>query len=181
MPIEPPVEEQWPPSTPSPNEWQDLVTEAFRHYSDLAEEYECVPVVARELRRHISRQTRRPEYAAVLNEPKAKKLWESGQQHEGKGEMCCAYWVYERAARLVPAPSAHGARDRLAWMKQDPEVVASAETCKCIRECHKSYLLAERLIELRPRLAKERFAEIVDRAPDESEVHRLANQRLAEL
>ncbi len=180
-PIDAPPGEHWLPLEPPPSESQDTIAEAFRQYSDLADQYELVPVVARELRRHIARQRRRPEYAAALNEPEAKALWEAGQQHERKGEACCAYWVYESSARLVPAPSALKSRDRMAEMKRDPEVVSSAETCKCIRECHKIYLQAERLIELRPLIAKERFAAIVDRAPDDSEVYRLAKQRLASM
>jgi len=180
-PIDPLTGDYGPPAEPSPHNRQELVTESFRQYSELAELYEGVPEVARELRRHVSRQRRVPEYAVVLNEPQAKKLWELGQQHEAKGEACCAYWTYERAARLGPAPSALRAGTRIAEMKQGPEVVASAENCKCIRECHELYLRAEKLVELRPVLARERFAEIVRRAPEDSEVHRLAKKRLATL
>jgi hypothetical protein len=181
----PPVEslqaERPPRAEPSPQQWQNRVIEAFRQYSELIEQYENVPTVASELRRHVARQRRQPEYAAVLNEPKAKTLWELGQQHEKKGEPCCAYWMYDRSARLVPAPSALRARDRFAEMKRDAAVVAAAETCRCIRECHGAYLIAERLIALKPERAKERLAEIVQRAPEDSEVYRLAKARLAEL
>lgn len=179
--IDSPAGEPWLPPEPSLNDSQDTITEAFRQYEDLAEQYELVPVVSRELRRHVSRQRRRPEYAAALNEPEARSLWECGQQHEKKGEACCAYWMYEESARLAPAPSALRASDRFGEMKQDPKVVASAEICKCIRECHKIYLNAERLIAVKPLLARERFTDIVTRAPNDSEVYRLAKQRLAEL
>jgi hypothetical protein len=156
----------------------DLVTEAFRQYDQLARQYGGVPAASRELRGHVARQRRRPQYAAVLNEPEARALWEAAQQHEAKDERCCAYWVYRRAARLVPAPSAQLARDRLAELQQDPEVVASAEVCRKLRECHKIYTRAERLSELKPGRAQELYAEVVRRAPRDSEVYRLAQTRV---
>jgi hypothetical protein len=157
------------------------VEEAFLQYDKLARQYEGVPAIALELRRHVTRLRQQPEYAAVLDEPEARELWNSGQEHERTGEACCAFWAYESAARLEPAPSAVLASVRLAEMKRDPGTVAAAQTCRQIRECHHMYLRAERLIESRPTKAREMFAEILVNAPADSEVRRLATQRVAEL
>ena len=166
---------------PPQQNWQPSVEEAFLQYDKLARQYEEVPAIALELRRHVARLRQQPKYAAVLDEPEARELWNSGQNHEKTGEACCAFWAYESAARLEPAPSAILASARLAEMKRDPGTVAAAQTCRQIRECHHVYLRAERLIETRPSKARAMFAEILLNAPADSEVRRLARQRVAEL
>ena len=165
----------------SPQQWMDLVTEAFRQYEQLEEDYEDVPVVNREIRSHVAKQRRRPEIAAVLNEPEAASLLEVARQHEKNNEHCCAYWVHERASKLLPAPSAQIARDRIAEMKQDPAAVAAAKACRDARECHVIYRRAELLIEKRPTRAKELFSEIVRRMPEGSEIHRAALEHVEKL
>ena len=121
---------------------------------------------------------RQPEYASVLNELAAKSLWELGQEHERDDQLCCAYWVYKRAAELTPAPSAVLAKNRFAELDKDPQVVASAEKCRTLQWCHQAYLRADRLLELKPERATELFAEIVSRAPKDSEVYREAKKHV---
>lgn len=164
-----------------PAQWVDRVTEAFQQYDRLADDYGGVPEAKGQIRAHIAKQRRRPEFAATLNEPEAKALWELAQQHEAEDHQCCAYWVYRQAARLTPAPSARRASDRLAEMEQDPQIVAAAETCRRLQQCHKIYNRAERLIELRPQRAKELFQEIIALAPEDSEVYRAARMRMQQM
>ena len=165
----------------APDAWRDSVTGAFREYEKLRNDYEAVPSVRRELRAHIGKQRRRPDIAVVLKEPEAASLLEVAQQHEKQDELCCAYWVYARAARLLPAPSAQLARHRLIGMKQDDAIVASAMVCRELRVCHQLYHRAEILIAVRPTLAKEQFTDILRRAPERSEVHRLALEQVEKL
>lgn len=70
----------------------------------------------------------------MLNESKARELWEVAQQHEEAEAPCCAFWAYRDAAKLAPAPSAERAGQRLAQMQQDPQIVASAEACRQLQE-----------------------------------------------
>jgi len=165
----------------SPQQWVDLVTEAFSQYKQLEDNYDDVPVVNREIRTHVAKQRRRPEIAAVLNEPEAASLLEVARQHEKNNEHCCAFWVHERASKLLPAPSAQISRDRLAEMKQDADAVAAAKACRDVRECQIIYHRAELLIDKRPTRAKELFSEIVRRTPEDSEIHRAALKHVEKL
>lgn len=180
-----PGESSDPGGPPTPQQiatrWEKLVVEAFREYDRLAEDYSGVPEVKGELKKHVAGQRRLPEFAAVLNEPEAKTLWEEGQRREEEDQLCCAYWVYKEAAGLVPAHSAERARRRVAEMQQDPEIVAAAAACRELQECHKIYDRATRLIEARPARAKELFAQVVDRAPPDSELYRSALIHLQEI
>jgi hypothetical protein len=171
------------PATPQQvaDRWEELVAEAFQRYDRLAEDYAGIPEVKGELTKHIAKQRRQTEFAAVLNEPEAKTLWEEGQRREQEGQLCCAYWVYKEAAGLTPARSAERARRRLAEMEQDPEIMAAAAVCRELQECHKLYDRAKRLIEARPARAKELFAQIVARAPADSEVYQSALTHLQEI
>jgi hypothetical protein len=160
---------------------EKLVVEAFQEYDQVARPYGGVPAVKSELKKHVAKQRRRDEFAAVLNEPEAKILWEEGQQHERENQQCCAYWVYKQAARLKAARSAALARRRLAEMEEDRGIVASAEACRDLQECHRIYNRAEMLSKHKQEKAKELFAQVVDRAPAESEVHRAALAHLEEI
>ncbi len=66
-------------------------------------------------------------------------------------------------------------------MEQDPEVVASAVACRDLQESHRDYRRAENLSKVRRERAKELFAQVVERAPADSEVHRAALARLQEM
>lgn len=180
-----PGESSGPGGPPTPQQlaarWERLVVGAFQEYDQLGEGYGRVPEVERELRTQIAKQRRRPEFAAVLNEPEAKTLWEEGQGREQEDEQCCAYWVYKEAAKLAPARSAGLARRRFAEMEEDPEIVASAAACRELQECHKIFSRAEKLSKLRQARARELFAQVVDRAPEDSELHRAALIHIQEM
>ncbi len=100
--------------------WEKTVHQAFEKYDQLADDYQVLPSVSKKLKSQVKVQHRRPEIAAVLNEPEAKTLYEAGQQHETDGHACCAYWVYRQAADLRrslrpkgPNPAGdHGGRPR---------------------------------------------------------------------
>ncbi|NUQ62926.1 MAG: hypothetical protein HUU20_10575 [Pirellulales bacterium] len=159
-------------------QWRAQVESAFKQYDELADQYNDVPTAESEIRKHVRKQRSRPECATVLNEPKAKALWEIGQQHEADNHACCAYWVYREARDLAPAPSARLAEQRLAAMEQEPATVAAAEACRNLQECHKLYERAERLEPLRPDRARELYAQVVARAPGDSPVHQAARNRM---
>lgn len=162
-----------------PDEWKDSVAEAFEGYDRLAGQYRGYRPAHSEIKTHVVKQRRRSQFARILNEPEAKALWESGQEHEAEDNQCCAYWVYEQASRLTPAPSAQLALGRFEQMKQDPKIVAAAEACREVQECHKLYNRAQLFSDTKPARAKELFEEILARAPDDSEVY-LAAQRHVE-
>lgn len=161
-----------------PDNWKDGVATAFQEYDQIVDDYRAVPAVKNELKSHVSKQRRQREYAAVLKEPEAKTLWDLAQQHEQEDQSCCAYWAYERASKLLPAPSARRAADQLAEMQQDPELMAAAERCRELQWCHRTYRLADRLASSKPGRAKELFAQIVERSPQDTEIHRDAQLRI---
>lgn len=150
------------------------VLAAFQSYERLARAYASVPKVGPEIRTHVNRQRRRPEFAAVLNEREAVALLNTGRSHEAKNELCCAYLAYEEAAQLVPAPSANDALGRLQQLKEDPNVPASARACSDLKWCHAAYRRAEMLEKVKPDAARAVYAQIVERAPVGSQVHQAA-------
>ena len=168
-----------------PVDWQVVAAGAkggivviFREYKHLVNQYGDLPKVGSKIIAHVEKLRHKPEYAAVLNELAAKSLWLLGQKHERDDHLCCAYWVYKRAAELRPAPSAVLATNRFTKLEEDQQVVASAESCRMLQWCHRAYLRAERLLELKPERATEIFAEIVSRAPEDSEVYREARKHI---
>jgi len=152
----------------------DKVLEAFQDYDEIVGKYASVPAAKREIAVHVARQRKKPQYAAVLNEAQAKRLLELAQGHEQRQELCCAYWVYQDAARLAPAPSALQARERFEALAADPETVRAAETCRELRWCHKAFQRAEMLAKVKPENARRVFGEIPSRAPEDSEIYRAA-------
>ncbi len=162
-------------------DWEKTVRQAFRDYNELVEDYEVLPAVSTKLKSNIKSQRRRAEIAVVLNEPEAKTLYEAGRQHEAEGHACCAYWAYRQAAQLAPAPSGRKAQARVETLQKDPEAMAAAKTCRELQHCHQLYVSAERLMKDKPDRARELFAEIVQRAPSDSEVHRAAKQHVADM
>lgn len=165
--------ESWPDDLPK------TVAAAFQAYDKIVDDYGVMIAVRRELESHEASQRRRPEYAAVLNEPEAEALLSLARRHEEQDEQCCAFWVYEEASKLSPAPSSQAAAERLAAMKQDAEIVAAAERCRQLQWCHRRYNLAEQLVAARPERAREYFEEIIERSPADSPVHQAARTRLA--
>lgn len=124
----------------------------------------------------MNRMRRRNDVAAVLNEPDAEKFWNLGQQHERAGAVCCVYLTYQEARKLTPAPSALKASERFDTLSADPEIVASAERCRNLQQCHHTYRRAERLLAAQPERAAELFREVLDKAPRDSEIHVAARQ-----
>lgn len=164
-----------------PADWQSNVNAAFEKYDRIADDYGAVPTIKNVLRAHVARQRRRPEYAAALHEAEAKALWQIAQQHEEEDHPCCAFWVYDKASRLAPAPSARRAEIQLAKMKQDPSAVAAADTCRQLQWCHRTYNIAEKLTAVAPDRARELFLQIVEQSPADAQVHLAARSRLATL
>lgn len=171
----------------SPSDLVDGATEAaaalqplFDDYAKLVDQYGAVAGVGSYLKKHVAAQRRKPEYAAVLNEAEARKFWDAGQARERDNELCCAYWFYTEAARLIPARSALLARSRLDEMKADPAIVAAAQTCRELQWCHDAFQRATMLRDDRPERARELLTEITARSPADSEVHRAARDKLAE-
>jgi hypothetical protein len=159
--------------------WQATVAAAFNDYRRIVDRYKDLPGLGSELRAHINRQRHRSQFAVVLNEPEAKALLDAGEEHEAEGHQCCAYWVYRQALQLAPAPSAVKAQERFEELKKVPNIVALAEACREMQRCHQIYARGERVLPANPTRARELFAEVVRRAPADSEVYRAAERQLA--
>lgn len=159
----------------------DKITEAFEKIDYLAWAYVDVPRFNEEIAAHAKKLHREPHYQAVLNEPKAHELVELAEQHEQDDEKCCAYLAYEEAAKLVPAASAEKALARLEELRKDPRIPIEAQECRQIHEGLHKFHSAELLKKSVPGRAEEVFAEIVEKTPRESEVHRCAAEELAKL
>jgi tetratricopeptide (TPR) repeat protein len=162
-------------------EWRSTVIAAFEDYDHLIDQCMQLRGAIGDIRRHVADQENRVKYTLVLKEEEAAELLKVGREQETNGELCCAYLAYEKAAQFLPAPSAQLARDRFARMQKDSEVVAAAKTCTELQWCHKTYRTAEHLAAVKPDRAKELFAQILDKAPTDSEVFRAARQRIYEL
>lgn len=168
-------EDSWPADLP------EKINDAFQQYEQIVDQYGAVPAVRSELKSHVAAQRRHRYYSAVLNEPEAKTLLQLARQHEEEDRLCCAFWVYDDASKLAPAPSAEVAAKRLAEMNRDPEIVAAAERCRKLQWCHRQYNHAEKLAKVRPEKAREYYQEILENSPTDSEVHKAARNRLAEM
>lgn len=160
---------------------QDRVSEAFEKLDYLAWAYEDVPVFNREIKDHVAKLHRESRYQAVLNEPQAADLLSRGQKQEQENERCCAYWTYEAAKKLVPAPSALEAAERYEAMNKDPQIVADADECRILRECHQTFHSAELLEKSLPGRAELLFKQILAKSPHDAKVYRCAEEELAKL
>ena len=150
----------------------------FRKFDRLIVEYGDLPEIGSEIKTQVTKLRNKPEYAAVLKESAAKKLWARGQKFEDDDALCCAYWVYKNAKGLLPAPSAVLASKRFAELAKDPEVVAAAERCRELQECHRLYCRAEHLSKVDRDAARKLFVEVLRCAPKDSEVYREAEKQL---
>jgi hypothetical protein len=169
------------PSEQMPPESADRVKTCISELEELAEQVGRVPEVGREVKSALAQNKAKPHVRAVLDEPDAKQLWDEGQALEGKGQVCCAFLLYEEAARLSPAPSALVAERRLAELKADPAQVEAAEACRVMQWCHQQYRLAERVARVTPERARDMYAKIVERSPDGSPVRAAAQSELVRL
>ena len=157
------------------------VIEAIGKLDYLAWAYENVPKFNEEISAHVHKLHRDPQYQAILNEADAASILAEAKKHEAKDELCCAFLVYEEAAKLAPAKSALEAEARLKELKADPKVVADAEECRVIRECARIYHTAELLEKNAPDRAAELFRKIVEQSPRDSEVYKCAREELAKI
>jgi hypothetical protein len=153
------------------------VVEAFDRYEKLTYDYGLVPVIGQEIRDRVANQRNASKFVSILKEDEASRWWELGQACEKKQELCCAYLAYEQSERLAPAPAARLARNRLSSMKQDPATIAAAEDCRTLQWCHDTYRRAEQLIKGDPEQARNLLAQIIQKAPHDSEVYRAAVER----
>ena len=160
---------------------QGKIEEAMDRLDYLAWAYEEVPKFNEEIKSHVTRLHNEPRYQAVVNEKPAALMLAHAQDQEQNDARCCAFWVYEEAAKLVPAPSAIKAQERYEAMKKDPEIVAEAEECQTLRECDKTLHQAELLRKSLPDKAELLLKEVVAKAPRDSETHRDALQMLAKM
>lgn len=159
----------------------DDVLQAYEQFTLLYEEYEYVPGTGPEIKLSLNRIRGQRQYASVLNEAEAAKLWEVGRELEADDQMCCAFLIYEQARKLQPATSARRADERLKTMRADSALLASAQQCRALRECHKIFNTAELLAKTDPIKARDMFKEILAKADSESEVHVAAREQLAKL
>ena len=157
------------------------IIEAFEKLEQLSREYNTVPGVNKQIGARLAKLRKKTHYAEVLNQPYAKVLWDQGQELEDSNELCCAFLMYEEAVTYLPAPAAHSAQERLNELKADPQNIEAAQRCLTIRECQELYARALRLEKgtRKTDLVQELFREVVDTAPEDSEVHKAAVERLA--
>lgn len=160
---------------------QDRIEEAFEKLDYLEWAYEEVPVFNSKIKSHVTKLRHDKRYEAVLNEKPAALLVAEAQKQERDDARCCAYWIYEEAAKYVPAPSAIKAAERFASMQKDPQIVAEAEECHVLQECEKKFHSAELLEKTLPNQAVTLFKEIVEKSPKDSEIHKDALDELAKL
>jgi len=154
------------------------ILKGFEDYQNLLFQYGEISAVKRSLATHVARQRAKPQFAAVLNEPEAAEFWDIGEQHEKEGHRCCAYRAYAVAAQLAPAPSAQKAAARLEEMSQDPKIAEEAEVCKNLEWCHGAFARATMLAKARkPSQARNLFAQILEKAPEDSAVFRESSRQ----
>jgi hypothetical protein len=156
----------------------EVILEVFQDYKQLMKQYQQISPFGSWLAQHVAKQRARPECAAVLNEPQAAELLELGQTHEENDQLCCAYRSYEKAVKLLPAPSAQTAQSKFQKMKENPQIVASAKSCAELEWCHRTFARAEKIADISPERARELFSQIVERSPADSAVHRAAADRM---
>lgn len=159
--------------------YSETIFKGFEKYQMLVYQFAKVPGIGSKIRTHVNRQKRNPEFAAVLNEPEAHELFELGRSLEAKGQVCCAYHVYEKAKAIQHAPSAGFATERYGALSRDPEVVASAKACAELQWCHTTFDRANWMASISPSRAKKLYQEIAARAPEESTVYKAAIAKLA--
>lgn len=169
------------PSEEMPAESAEQIKTCMSELDALADQVGRVVDIGRDVKSALAKHKAKPHVRSVLNEPDAKQLWDEGQALEGKGQVCCAFQLYEEAVRLSPAPSALAAERRLAQLKADPAQVEAAESCRVMQWCHQQYRMAERVALVTPDRARELYAKIVERSPVDSPVHAAAQTELARL
>lgn len=173
-----------PPTSSEESSPQDVRKEflaAVDALEALAWDYGHVPEVNKELKARLAYMRRNPRYVALRNEPRATAFWQLGSQHEQRDELCCAYGAYEKAAKLLPAPTARQAAQRLGVMREQNEgIEQSTRRCRQLRTCHQIFSRAERLAKVPNRLdrAARLYEEVLAKAPSDSPIHASALKEL---
>jgi hypothetical protein len=158
------------------------VTRRFAQLDELILEYAGVDSIEDKLQDRADRLRRQKVFAAVLQEPAASQLWELGQKHEQEQKLCCAFLAYEQAANLAPAPSGEKAKARVRELQaSNKSIVAEADQCKTLQLCHEKYRQAMALKPTLPESARKYLAEILERAPPDTSVHKAAREQIAML
>ena len=171
---------------PSASQISDAnVSEVARLFDELDKlilEYAGVESIENKLQERADRLRRQKVFAAVLQEPDARQLWELGQEHEAQQKLCCAYLVYEQAANLAPAPSGEKAKVRMQELQaSNKSIMAEANLCKNLQLCHEKYRQAMALKPTLPQSARKYLAEIIERAPPDTAIHQAAREQIAML
>lgn len=172
------VDQQLAATQQSSTENIDQIARLFQQYDELVQKYSAVPVVNRELDRHVRKQRRDPAYAIVLSEAEARRLWVLGQGYEQEGHLCCAHEVYTEASSLVPAETARRATVRLQEIDRGPTLTKAFEECRKLQVCHEKFQLAEISRQVFPDEAEARYRWILENAPHDSRVFIASADRL---
>ena len=159
----------------------DQVLKVFGELEKLAVEYAGVSSIESKIKERTESLRKQRQFAAILNEPLANRLWMLGQKHESEQKRCCAFLVYEQAAHLAPAPSAEQAAARLKRMEADTSLVAEARQCKNLQLCHEKYQRAMAIKASLPERAREYFSQILNDATPETSIHKAAREQIAML
>jgi hypothetical protein len=159
----------------------DEVKKIFAAMDKLAIDYSGVSSIADKIRAKSDQLRKQRQFAAVLQEPVAAELWKIGQKHEEQQQLCCAYNVYEEAARLAPAPSGEQAKARLAILGADATIITDARRCHNLQLCHEKFRKAQAIKGALPERAREYLAQILEIAPPNTSVHKAAREQLAML
>jgi len=179
------LEERLDGYNPSTGESAELaeqeIVDLFAEFEKLTRDYQNLPQFGDKIVHRLSVRRSQARFAAVLQEPEAKQIFDLALQHEESDKTCCAFQFYEQAARLAPAKSGLAAATRIEELKRDPDMVAAAEKCQKLQWCHSTYNRAERLAKVKPQMAQALFNEIVSVAPHDSEIFQAAKQRVEEL
>jgi hypothetical protein len=145
---------------------------AFDRLLTLADKYGGVPVVNKEIRKKARKS--RP----LVNEAEAVRLFVLGQQYERDQQVCCAYQVYEKAAKLRQSQTATLAKERLAALEAMPGINAAVSECRTLQQSHEAFQLAEAFAEADPKRASRHYQWVVEHAPKDSRLFDVAKSRL---
>jgi hypothetical protein len=153
-------------------QWESTLRDFCQNYGEVSKIENQIKVLLRRMQK---------EHGATLNEPEARRLLAHARTLEQSDETCCAFYVYERATELRPAPSAELAAERYHELLAHASIVSAAENCRKLQWCHTAYSEASELIEAQPETARGLLLKIVQRAPEDSTVCIAAREQLASL
>lgn len=154
---------------------------AMESLAQLELDYGTTPKLGRRIDSLGRRLTRSDKVKAFRREESAAVLMSEARALEAKGEICCAYLFYEKAAEHDDTQTGQDAAAKLARLDRDELLVEQVETCRLIRSCQTEFDKASRMMK-HPRhrgKAFELLSSIIERSPADSEVHQAAVALLA--